>query len=304
MFNGGGNPLREQICEDILAILKNCHDPKALTETQNHYNRIFNVLENSYNFLKLYTDYIRNKCISLKTILNLRNEYSTNKNNHYPLTYCLCLKMDEQKNVELKFYHTSGYSCIILSGINPHYRENYYNNSWLPFINFIRTTINIIEIEIRERDKNANARLAQLKKEFTKEKEEENNKLFNKMRREIEEAKSASAAAEEPTSNSNNDLIAALRQTMSEQPNPLQNNTGATAGPAEANQSTNLSQIPKGMLQAIRRNVKPTQQVSNNQNPAQPPKRNGSIENNLEAIRQADKNRNNFLKRFAELNKD
>lgn len=256
------NPLRGQICEDILAILKKCHEPDKLTETQRDYNGTFNVLERSYILLGI--NHRKDKCVCLRNIIGNRDSYRYHSES-CSLMVCLCnLTPEEQQLREFAFFNE--HSDLILQYINHLNKHNYYESHWTKFINFIRRTINLIEIEIRERDKNSNARLAQLKKEFNKEKEEANNALFNKMRSEITAAK---AAAEESNSNSNNEAIAALRQTMSEQPNSLQKNTGATAGPAEANPSRNneskslLNNPLLGIKHLGQRNVK-----RNNQQPA------------------------------------
>ena len=137
-------------------------------------------------------------------------------------------------------------------------KDIYYEKYWSKFITVVlRRTIDMIELEIRERERGTNARLAQLKKELNNEKEEANNRLFNKLRSEIIAAKAAAANA----SNSNNNAIAALIQTMSEQPNSSRTNTGATAGPAEANPSRNnesssLNNPLLGIQHLGRRNVK------------------------------------------------
>jgi hypothetical protein len=87
-------------------------------------------------------------------------------------------------------------------------------------------------------------------------------------------------------------------------------------GSSAANLPTNLSQIPKHMLQPVirQRNVKPVQPSHNNEAEKQRLHENllkrleklaKNNNNNLDAaIRQADKNRNKLLKEFAEMNKD
>lgn len=139
-------------------------------------------------------------------------------------------------------------------------KDIYYERYWCKFIDIVlRKTIDTLEYEERVRQNKTNARLAKLRRNYNKEKEEANNALFNKMRSEITAAK---AAAEESNSNSNNKAIAALRQTMREQPNSLRTNTGATAGPAEAKSSRNnelkslLTNPLLGIKHLGRRNVK------------------------------------------------
>jgi len=214
------NLLREQICEDILAILTKCNKPHELTKTQREYNEKFKVLENSYK--KLAISHRTNKCITLINIIGTRNSFWF-RSDTCSLVHCLCLNMEEQMLREFAFFND--HMGLILQYVLD--KINYYEKHWIKFIEFIRNTVNIIEFEIRKREERSNAKLAEIQKELEQELEQEENARFAQLRSEIEKAKKyhaaeAGPAEEEP--NSNNEKINALIKTMSEQPNSLQNN--------------------------------------------------------------------------------
>lgn len=297
------NKIREQICEDILGILRNCNNLEILTETQKVYNRTYNVLENSYLFLDISDR--TNKCSCLRSIIGTRDGYRIEDGSHFPLGYCLCyLKLKEQKAIEQGCFGSIG---EILSQYSMSYSKNkikYYENHWIKFIEVVlRRTIDMIELEIRERERKSNATLARLKKELEEEREKENNELFAKLKNEIEKAKTFHAAQEAgPAKNSNNSNIG--KHNIN--PN----------GSSAANLQTNLSKIPKHMLQPVgrQRNVKQNQPSHNNEAEKQRLHENllkrleklaKNNNNNLDAaIRQADINRNKLLEKFAKMNKD
>jgi hypothetical protein len=87
--------------------------------------------------------------------------------------------------------------------------------------------------------------------------------------------------ANEAEENSNNEAIAALIRTMSEQPNSLPNNRGATAGPAEANPSRNneLSSLNNPLLKIMHKGKRKVKQTN------QPPAQTNNIEARLAALR-------------------
>ena len=235
------NLLREQICEDILAILTKCNKPNELTKTQREYNEKFKVLETSYK--KLDISHRTNKCITLINIIGIRNSFWF-RSDTCSLVHCLCLNMEEQMLRELAFFNDR--MDLILQYILD--KTKYYEKHWIKFIEFIRNTVNIIEFEIRKREERSNAKLAEIQKELG----QKENAYFAQLRSEIEKAKKyhaaeAGPAEEEP--NSNNEKINALIKTMREQPNYLQNNPLL------------------GITHRGRRNVKPNQPPHNSQKP-------------------------------------
>jgi len=295
------NKIRKEICEDILAILQKCHKPNELTETQSEYNETYKVLENSYILLDI--NHRTDKCDRLRNIIGTRDGFHFKDGRHFPLGYCLCyLKLKEQRAIELGCFVSIG---EILSQYSMSYSKNknrYYENHWIKFIEFLRRIIDTIELEIREREKRSNAKLAELKKGF----EEENNKRFAKLKNEIEQAKKFHSAQEAGPAEENSNYLNNLNNSNigkpKRQPSYLLTNYELRelginpSGSSAANQLTNPSKIPPIMLQPVgrRRNVKPNQPVHNNQKPAAP--------TNTEAENQ--RRHNNLLARLAALRND
>jgi len=242
------NLLREQICKDILAILTKCNKPDELTGKQQEYNEKFKVLETSYK--KLAISHRTNKCITLINIIGTRNSFWF-RSDTCSLVHCLCLNMEEQMLREFAFFNDR--KDLILQYVLD--KINYYENHWIKFIEFIRNTVNIIEFEIREREKRSNAKLAKIQKGL----EQEENARYH----------AAQAGPAEEELNFNNSSI--------RNPKPpsyfLTNNKLRKLdinpnGSSVANLRTNPSQIPQRMLQPVgRRNIKPTQPPHNSQKP-------------------------------------
>ena len=302
----GGNPLREQICEDILAILKNCDNLEILTETQKKYNREYDVLNNSYLFLNI-DHREKDKCSVLKGILIRRNSYHLPDGRRFPLDFCLySLKQQDQVAIERAFLY-SHYVFMKQYFIIKN-KDEYYKKYWSNFITVVlRRTINLIEIKIIERERRSNARLAKLKNEFNEEREKITKAELDQLKKELKEAQAqAFHAAQEAgpanaaEENSNNFNIGKHKGPPSYllTNNELRELGINPNGSSVANQPTNLSKIPPSMLQPVGKQqyVKPKQPVHNNQKPAQGQP---ASTNNNEAEKQ--RRHENLLRQLEEL---
>ena len=242
---GEENALREQICNTVLEILRNCDRLREVDEeTSNKYK----ILENAYSLLGI--DHRTDKCDVLKDIIRMRDIYITKLGQVFPLCHCLCSSPDIQNPIEIGFCLKHGSYCKSKTKTD----KDFYTNNWSKLISFLRRIIRQIELDTRLNVKKTSQKLRGIRNQLNK----EENEYFANLRREIEESRafhaaSAGPAQEEP--NSNNEKIEQLRQMMNNQKNSAL--------------ATNILQIPQSMLQAFRRqrNVKPNQSSHNNQNP-------------------------------------
>jgi hypothetical protein len=174
--------LRENICNTVLEILRNCD---KLRPVDNEMNVKYGILENAYLFLGI--NHRTDKCGVLKDIIRMRDNYTMqNQEGVFPLCYCLCVLSEKEQNiVETNF--CLEFELIINKRLNK--SKDFYRNHWLRFINFLRNIIQKIESEkklkIAEmllRNRESNIRLGKLKKEF-------NQHQINNMRGELEQLK-------------------------------------------------------------------------------------------------------------------
>jgi hypothetical protein len=199
---GEEKSLREYICDTVLRILQNCDKQHEFDHEMARINYKYKILETTYLFLGI--DHRRDKCSFLKDIIRRRNNYNTKNGIYFPLCYCLCSLTEKDDNI-IEFLFINDYKETINQRIIK--ESNFYTNNWLKLINFLRITIQQIEIEILKENRKNSIRLKEIKKELNEEKRrrnEENQIELNKMRLEIEEAKRKFARggpAEEPNSN-------------------------------------------------------------------------------------------------------
>lgn len=222
---GEENNLRDRICENVLKILRSCDKPDVFDSEMNRINKNYKILEKTYLFLGI--NHREDKCKTLKEIITQRDIYTIPTGTEVSLEYCLC-SLNEEKHsfVEIPFCHI--HKLLINKRLNR--TTDFYISNWSKLINFLRITIRLIEIEIREQRRKNNVRLEQFKEELNKISQNQ----LNKMKREIKEANAFHAAqeagpAEEPNSSSNH-LVAKLQKLLNnnrplQQPNkPSTNN--------------------------------------------------------------------------------
>ena len=269
-LGGEEKTLRDRICENVLQILKNCDKLHTFDSEMNRINNKYKILDNAYLFLGINNPK-QDKCNILKDIIRMRDKYITDKGECFPLCHCLCsLNEEADKKLEILFWFERG------PLVNKRLSKNYYfyKNNWSKLIKFLRITIQQIELEILEQNKKNTKTLKGIRNQLNK----EENESFANLRSEIEEAKAfhaaqeAGPAEEQPYNNLNmmppkNPQLYLL--TNSELAELGINPNGSSA----ANPPTNISKIPRSMLQPVgrpRRNVKPTQSPHNNQKPKPP----------------------------------
>jgi hypothetical protein len=226
-------------------------------------NNLYKILENAYLFLGINQRH--DKCTVLKDIIRMRDNYFTTGKGFFPLCYCLCSLSEQDDNaVEILFCFERG------PLVNKRLSKNdyFYQNNWSKLINFLRITIRKIELEILEQNNKNTKTLKGIRNQLNK----EENKRFANLRSEIEEAKAfhaaqeAGPAEEQPYNNLN------MMPPKNPQSYLLNNSELAELGinpngSSAANPPTNISKIPRSMLQPVgrpRRNVKPTQPPHNN----------------------------------------
>jgi hypothetical protein len=263
---GEEKTLREHICDTVLQILKNCDKLHTFDSEMNRINDKYKILENAYLFLGI--NQRQDKFTVLKDIIRMRDNYFTEDGKEFPLCYCLCsLNENDDRKVETLFCFERG------PLVNKRLSKNdyFYQNNWSKLIKFLRITIRQIELEILEQNKKNTERLTGIRNQLNK----EENKRFANLRREIEEsralhaAQEAGPAEEQPYNNLN------MMPPKNPQSYLLNNRELAELGinpngSSAANPPTNISKIPRSMLQPVgrpRRNVKPTQPPHNNQKP-------------------------------------
>jgi len=171
--------------------------------------------------------------------------------------------LNEEKHsfVEIPFCHH--HKDFINKRLNK--TTDFYSSNWLKFINFLRITILLIEIKIREQLRKNNVRLKQFKEELNK----ENNNRLKLMINEIEKAKAlyAQAGPAEEELTSNNHVNSGIKKNLPRYALTNEELRELSSSVA-ANQPINLSQISRNMLKPVgrRRNLNPIQPSHNNQN--------------------------------------
>lgn len=262
-LGGEEKTLREHICDTVLQILRSCDKPQEFDSEMIRINNLYKILENAYLFLGINQRH--DKCTVLKDIIRMRDNYFTTGKGFFPLCYCLCSLSEQDDNaVEILFCFERG------PLVNKRLSKNdyFYQNNWSKLINFLRITIRKIELEILEQNNKNTKTLKGIRNQLNK----EENKRFANLRSEIEEAKAfhaaqeAGPAEEQPYNNLN------MMPPKNPQSYLLNNSELAELGinpngSSAANPPTNISKIPRSMLQPVgrpRRNVKPTQPPHNN----------------------------------------
>lgn len=245
---GKGN---EEICKNVLKILKGCDNTHQFDAELYRINTQYRILELAYLLLGINSR--QDKCDVLKDIIEVRDKYFiVNKKaeqKHFPLCHCLCnLKEEDNTAVEFGFIN-SNFKFIIsrIQNLTINNKDNFHQNKWLKFIQFLRNTIRQIEVDKLE------------------EKKRKNNEELRKLNEEVKKAKANFEArnlggpAEEE--NSNNERIKSLRQMMENR---------KKSGPAQQNLATGPNwRPPQSMMTTIRpsKNFKPIQPPHNSQNP-------------------------------------
>ena len=272
---GEENTLIDRICENVLKILRSCDKPVLFDSEMKRINNKYNILEQTYLFLGI--NHRQDKCKTLKEIITQRDIYTIPTGTDVSLEYCLC-SLNEKKHSLVEIPFCNIHKLLINKRLNKN--TDFYTSNWIKFIDFLRITIRLIEIEIREQRRKNNVRLEQFKTELN----EETNKQLNEMTREIEKAKAFHAAQSGPANNrrfaragpaeeltSNNHVNSELKK----QPSYLLRNNeleelgiNPNGNSIAANQPINLSQIPRNMLNPVarQRNLNPIQPSHNNQN--------------------------------------
>ena len=262
MFNGGGEEknLRENICNTVLEILRNCDKLRPVDEEMNVKYRI---LENAY--LSLEINYRTDKCRVLKDIIRRRDIYTTRLRQEFPLCHCLCSLPEIQNPIEIGFCVSESTYCKNKTKTTGHF----YDNNWSKLIIFLRIIIRQIEYDTVLNVNKTSKKLKGIRNELN----EEENKRFDNLRREIKESREFHAAQVGPAEEQPNNNLNTTHS--SKHPSYLLTNEELAElginpnGSLVAKPSTNLSQIPLSMLQPVgrRRNFKPNQPPHNSQTP-------------------------------------
>ncbi len=240
--------LRENICNTVLEILRNCDKLRPVDEEM---NVKYGILKNAYLFLGI--THRTDKCDSLQTIIRIRDDYTIqNKEGVFPLCYCLCVLSEKEQNiVETNF--CLEFELIINKRLNK--SKDFYSDHWLRFINFLRNIIQKIEYDTLLNVEKTSKTLKGIRKELN----EEENKYFDNLRREIKESREFHAAQSGPAQEPNS--------------NNRRSRGFAQAGPAEEklnfNQLNNPLNNPLLQIkyQGRRRNYNPNQPPHNSQIP-------------------------------------
>jgi hypothetical protein len=167
---GEGN---EEICKNVLKILKGCDSIDSFDVEMNRINTKYHILEQAYLLLEINDR--MDKCDVLKYIINLRDIYTIRNNGklkEFPLCHCLCnLKLADNNLVEFGFIDLN-FDLIIsrIKNLKKHNKYNFYKNNWLIFIQFLRNIILKIEVDKLEQNKkelsNLNAEVRRAKANF------------------------------------------------------------------------------------------------------------------------------------------
>lgn len=225
---GEENTLREQICNTVLEILRNCHRLRPVDEETNNK---YKILENAYSLLGI--DHRTDKCDVLKDIIRIRDNYTIqNKTGVFTLCHCLCSLSEKEDNI-VEIHFCTEYKKLINKRLNK--TKDFYSIHWLKFINFLRNIIKIIESEKKSkieemlvRNRESNIRLGKLRSEF-------NQHQINKTRGELDQLKGIFAKDHFVEQDSIfNERLAKLKSTMSTIRRPEQH-----AGPAQEPNSNN-----------------------------------------------------------------
>jgi len=208
---GEENTLRQEICNTVLQILRKCDKPDQF---DNEMNVAYKILENIYLFLGIKD--IKMRCSILKDIMRMRDIYEV------PLCDSLCSLDEKASNMTESEFCTSnkGFleSKIMIS-------TGFYKH-WSNVIKFLRITIQTIERKrkiILNRNRESNERLEHIKKNYFLEKDAAE---IDKMQSELKEAQEAFNKA-------------ALAKGGPAKQDGQQNNSYATAGPAQELNSNN-----------------------------------------------------------------
>jgi len=173
---GEDNSLRQQICNTVLKILKNCD---RLDQVDREMSNKYKILENAYLFLGI--DHRTDKCSVLKDIIRMRDIYHTKLGQEFTLCYCLCSLPNIQNPIEIGFCLNHDSYCKSKTKTD----KDFYTNNWSKLINYLRITIRQIELDTRLNVKKTDQELRGIRNQLNK----EENKRFDNLRREIEESK-------------------------------------------------------------------------------------------------------------------
>ena len=222
---GKGN---EEICKNVLKILKGCDNIHKFDAEMYRINTQYSILEQAYLLLGINSR--TDKCDVLKDIIEFRDIYSimmkNGKLNEFPLCHCLCnLKPEDNNLVELGFINSNfEYITLKIKSLTKNNKDNFYENNWLIFIQFLRNIILQIEVDKLEKNKED---LSKLKEVIQRERENllkrmNAQKAKNNFHKGMEARNLGSPAAAEENNNyipPNHMLQAQARRKVYQKPN-------------------------------------------------------------------------------------
>jgi hypothetical protein len=252
-----GGTLREDICEVVLKILKQCDKEQGFEGEMKRLNDKYKILEKTYLFLGISRK--QNKCNSLKEILRLRNFYSSSNVRERTLCHCLC-SIEYDNIFEIGFFvEHKGLIKLLFDFENDRDYDNFYKNHWEKLVKFLRITIRQIELEILEQNKKNRKEMKKKRNQL----EKKNDPNLNRMRQELRKAMNEQQNAQGGPANvnSNNEAINKLRKAMNEQQN-------AQGGPANVNSNNEaINKLRKAMNEQQNAQGGPANQKSFLNNP-------------------------------------
>jgi hypothetical protein len=235
-----GGTLREDICRNVLEILKHCDKEQGFEGEMKRLNDKYKILEKTYLFLGISRK--QNKYNSLKEILRYRNVYSSLNVRERTLCHCLC-SIEYDYSFEMGFFvEHKGLIKPLFDFENDRDYDNFYKNHWEKLFSFLRITIRQIELEILEKNRKNRIEIKKLKNQMKAELEEErtlfaqggpakaesvnSNNGLNDLIKLMKNRNADPGQAKAKPVNSNNDLNALIK---------LMKNRNADPGPAKAN---------------------------------------------------------------------
>ena len=154
---GEENSLREQICNTVLEILRNCDKLRPVDQEM---NVKYGILENAY--LSLEIDHRKDKCDVLNSIIRRRDIYITRLGQEFTLCHCLCSSFDIQNPIEIGFCSKNGLYCKNKTRTDGHF----YDKNWSKLISFLRRIIRQIEYDTLLNVKETSQKLTGIRREL------------------------------------------------------------------------------------------------------------------------------------------